>query len=215
MIRRRQGYVGQVGDWTFSLVGYAAAKKPPGFWLLAPKFVPQPSSSFVVSVKRKTPTMQVQKITPFLWFDNNAEEAMNFYVSVFKNSKVLSIHHSGKAGPGEDGTVMVVHFELDGVRFVGLNGGPMNTFSEAISFWVYCDTQEEIDDLWEKLTAGGGEPSKCGWLKDKFGLSWQIVPSILLELLDDKDPVKRDNVLRAVWEMEKLDTRKLQEAVGR
>ncbi len=100
---------------------------------------------------------------------------------------------------------MVVHFELDGVRFVGLNGGPMHTFSEAISFWVYCDTQEQIDDLWEKLTAGGGEPSKCGWLKDKFGLSWQIVPSILLELLDDKDPVKRDNVLRAVWEMEKLD----------
>jgi predicted 3-demethylubiquinone-9 3-methyltransferase (glyoxalase superfamily) len=159
--------------------------------------------------------MQVQKITPFLWFDNNAEEAMNFYVSVFKNSKVLSIHHSGKAGPGEDGTVMVVHFELDGVRFVGLNGGPMNTFSEAISFWVYCDTQEEIDDLWEKLTAGGGEPSKCGWLKDKFGLSWQIVPSILLELLDDKDPVKRDNVLQAVWEMEKLDMRKLQEVAAK
>jgi predicted 3-demethylubiquinone-9 3-methyltransferase (glyoxalase superfamily) len=159
--------------------------------------------------------MQVQKITPFLWFDNNAEEAMNFYVSVFKNSKVLGINHSGKAGPGEDGTVMSVYFELDGVRFVGLNGGPMFTFSEAISFWVYCDTQEEIDDLWEKLTAGGGEPSKCGWLKDKFGLSWQIVPSILLELLDDKDPVKRDNVLQAVWEMEKLDTRKLQEAAAK
>jgi predicted 3-demethylubiquinone-9 3-methyltransferase (glyoxalase superfamily) len=98
---------------------------------------------------------------------------------------------------------------------VGLNGGPMNTFSEAISFWVYCDTQEEIDDLWEKLTAGGGEPSKCGWLKDKFGLSWQIVPSILLELLDDKDPVKRDNVMKVLLQMEKLDMRKLQKAAAK
>ena len=158
--------------------------------------------------------MQVQKITPFLWFDNNAEEAMNFYVSVFKNSQVLDINHSGKAGPGDEGTVMTVYFELDGVRFVGLNGGPMNTFSEAISFWVYCDTQEEIDDLWGKLTVGGGEPGKCGWLKDKFVLSWQLVPSILLELLNDKDPVKRDKVLKAVWQMEKLDMRKLQKAAA-
>ena len=158
--------------------------------------------------------MQVQKITPFLWFDNNAEEAMNFYVSVFKNSQVLDINHSGKAGPGDEGTVMTVYFELDGVRFVGLNGGPMFSFSEAISFWVYCDSQEEIDDLWGKLTAGGGEPGKCGWLKDKFGLSWQLVPSILLELLNDKDPVKRDNVLNAVWQMEKLDMRKLQKAAA-
>jgi predicted 3-demethylubiquinone-9 3-methyltransferase (glyoxalase superfamily) len=110
---------------------------------------------------------------------------------------------------------MTVHFELDGVRFVGLNGGPMFTFSEAISFWVYCDTQEEIDDLWEKLTAGGGEPGKCGWLKDKFGLSWQIVPSILLELLDDKDPVKRDKVMKVLLQMEKLDMRKLQKAVAK
>jgi predicted 3-demethylubiquinone-9 3-methyltransferase (glyoxalase superfamily) len=158
--------------------------------------------------------MQVQKITPFLWFDNNAEEAMNFYVSVFKNSQVLDINHSGKAGPGDEGTVMTVYFELDGVRFVGLNGGPMFSFSEAISFWVYCDTQEEIDDLWGKLTVGGGEPGKCGWLKDKFGLSWQLVPSILLELLNDKDPVKRDKVLKAVWQMEKLDMRKLQKAAA-
>src|SRR5258708_6512943 len=109
---------------------------------------------------------------------------------------------------------MVVHFELDGVRFVGLNGGPMNTFSEAISFWVYCDTQAEIDDLWEKLTAGGGEPSKCGWLKDKFRLFWQTVPSIRLQLLDDKDPVRRDNVLQAVWELEKQHMRQLHEAGG-
>jgi predicted 3-demethylubiquinone-9 3-methyltransferase (glyoxalase superfamily) len=158
--------------------------------------------------------MQVQKITPFLWFDNNAEEAMNFYVSVFKNSQVLDINHSGKAGPGDEGTVMTVYFELDGVRFVGLNGGPMFSFSEAISFWVYCDTQEEIDDLWGKLTVGGGEPGKCGWLKDKFVLSWQLVPSILLELLNDKDPVKRDKVLKAVWQMEKLDMRKLQKAAA-
>ena len=158
--------------------------------------------------------MQVQKITPFLWFDNNAEEAMNFYVSVFKNSQVLDINHSGKAGPGDEGTVMTVYFELDCVRFVGLNGGPMFSFSEAISFWVYCDTQEEIDDLWGKLTVGGGEPGKCGWLKDKFGLSWQLVPSILLELLNDKDPVKRDKVLKAVWQMEKLDMRKLQKAAA-
>ena len=156
--------------------------------------------------------MQVQKITPFLWFDNNAEEAMNFYVSVFKNSQVLDINHSGKAGPGDEGTVMTVYFELDGVRFVGLNGGPMFSFSEAISFWVYCDTQEEIDDLWGKLTVGGGEPGKCGWLKDKFGLSWQIIPDTLPELLSSKDPAKSRAAMAALMTMTKIDIEGLRNA---
>ena len=156
--------------------------------------------------------MQVQKITPFLWFDNNAEEAMNFYVSVFKNSKVLSINHSGKAGPGEDGTVMTVYFELDGVRFVGLNGGPMFSFSEAISFWVYCDTQEEIDDLWGKLTAGGGEPGKCGWLKDKYGLSWQIVPSALQRTVGGSDRAGAARAMQAMLKMRKIDIKTLEDA---
>ena len=127
----------------------------------------------------------MQKITPFLWFDSQAEEAANFYVSIFKNSKILGVSRSGEAGPA----VLTVTFELDGQEFTALNGGPHFTFSEAISLYVDCESQEEVDELWAKLTAGG-EESMCGWLKDKYGLSWQIVPRVLLELMQDKDPVK-------------------------
>src|ERR687891_609796 len=129
----------------------------------------------------------MQRITPFLWFDNNAEEAMNFYVSVFKNSKVIRVTRYGEAGPGPAGTVMTVEFELDGQEFVGLNGGPHFQFTEAVSFTVRCDTQEEIDYYWAKLSEGG-QKSRCGWLKDKFGLSWQAEPRILGDLMADKDP---------------------------
>jgi len=128
-----------------------------------------------------------QKITTYLWFDNNAEEAMNFYVSIFKNSKILDLVRYGDAGPGPKGTVMAGTFQLEGQEFMALNGGPHFKFTEAISLFVNCETQEEVDDLWKKLTAGGGAPSQCGWLEDRFGLSWQIIPSVLLELLADKD----------------------------
>ena len=118
----------------------------------------------------------MHKITPFLWFDDKAEEAMNFYVSIFKNSKVGSVTRYGDAGPGPKGTVMSARFQLDGQDFFALNGGPLFKFTEAVSFFVNCETQEEVDELWEKLTAGGGTPQRCGWLKDKYGLSWQIIP---------------------------------------
>src|SRR5215216_1948579 len=128
----------------------------------------------------------MQRITPFLWFDNNAEEAANFYVSVFKNSKLLNVARYSEVGPGPKGTVMTAEFELDGQEFIALNGGPHFKFTEAISFVVNCETQEEVDYFWEKLLAGGGQESQCAWLKDKFGLSWQIVPTILSRLLQDK-----------------------------
>ena len=144
-----------------------------------------------------------KKIIPFLWFDDNAEEAANFYVSIFKNSKVLSINHY-PGGSEKEGKVMTVKFELDGEEFVGLNGGPMFSFTEAISFWVKCDTQKEIDYFWEKLSEGG-EKSECGWLKDKFGLSWQIVPASIEELISEEDPARKERVLNAVWQMQKLD----------
>ena len=139
----------------------------------------------------------MQKITPFLWFDNNAEEAMNFYVSIFKNSKVLTVSRYGDAGPGPKGTVMTVDFELDGQRFAALNGGPTFKFTEAISLVVNCDTQEEIDYFWEKLT-DGGEPGPCGWLKDKFGLSWQVVPAVAIEMMQDQDRERANRVMQAV-----------------
>ena len=128
----------------------------------------------------------MQKITPFLWFDNKAEEAMNFYTSIFKNSKVLSINRSGEEGPESKGTVISATFQLNGQEFFALNGGPHFTFSPAISFFVNCETQQEVDELWEKLSEGG-EKQQCGWLKDRYGLSWQIIPSVLGELLQDKD----------------------------
>jgi predicted 3-demethylubiquinone-9 3-methyltransferase (glyoxalase superfamily) len=144
-------------------------------------------------------------ITPFLWFDTQAEEAMNFYASIFKRSRVISVNRV-------QGRVLGVQFELEGQRLIGLNGGPDHKFTEAISLFVACDTQQEIDELWEKLTADGGAPSRCGWLKDKFGLSWQIVPSGLGQMLSDKDPAKSKRVMDAMLQMSKLDMGKLQQA---
>jgi len=148
----------------------------------------------------------MKKITPFLWFDGQAEEAMNFYVSVFKNSKVLGLT------PGPNGIAQSVSFELDGQEFIGLNAGPNFKFNEAISFLVDCKTQEEVNELWEKLSADGGEESMCGWLKDKYGLSWQIIPSALSEMLDDRDPEKANRVMQAMLKMQKIVIADLQKA---
>jgi predicted 3-demethylubiquinone-9 3-methyltransferase (glyoxalase superfamily) len=148
----------------------------------------------------------MNKITPFLWFDDQAEEAMNFYVSVFKNSKVLSV------SPGPNEKAFSVTFELEGQRFMGLNAGPQFKFNEAISFFVDCKTQEEVDELWEKLTADGGEESMCGWLKDKYGLSWQIIPSALGQMLSDPDPIKAQRVMQAMLQMRKIDIEGLRQA---
>ncbi|HUJ81894.1 MAG TPA: VOC family protein [Candidatus Acidoferrales bacterium] len=153
----------------------------------------------------------MQKISPFLWFDGNAEEAVNFYVSIFKNSKILNISRYGDSGPGPKGGVMVVKFQLNGQEFMALNGGPAFKFTEAISFLVNCESQQEVDELWEKLTAGGKE-IQCGWLKDKYGLCWQIVPTILGELMADKDPKKAARVMQAMMKMIKIDINKLQQA---
>lgn len=153
----------------------------------------------------------MQKITPFLWFNDNAEEAMNFYVSVFKDSKVMNVTRYGKGGPGPEGTVMSCTFQLEGQEFFALNGGSLFTFSPAISFFVNCVTQEEVDVLWEKLSEGG-EKQRCAWLKDKFGITWQIVPTILGELLRDKNPAKSKRVMMAMMQMQKIDIKTLQEA---
>lgn len=153
----------------------------------------------------------MQRITPFLWFDNNAEEAMNFYVSVFKNSRVNRVTRYGEAGPGPAGSVMTVEFELDGQEFVGLNGGPHFQFTEAVSFTVKCETQEEIDYYWDKLSEGG-QKSRCGWLKDKFGLSWQVEPRILGDLMADKDPEKAKRVMEAMLKMDKIDIEPIKRA---
>lgn len=153
----------------------------------------------------------MQKITPFLWFDDNAEEAMNFYVSVFKNSKVGSVSRYGEAGPGPKGTVMSATFQLEGQEFMALNGGPQFKFTPAISFFVDCETQEEVDALWEKLSAGGRK-DRCGWLQDKFGVSWQIIPSALRRLLNGNDPAKSQRVMKAMLQMDKIDIKRLEEA---
>jgi predicted 3-demethylubiquinone-9 3-methyltransferase (glyoxalase superfamily) len=150
----------------------------------------------------------VQKITPFLWFDGKAEEAMNFYVSIFKNSKIANVVRYGEAGPGPKGTVITATFQLEGQEFIALNGGPQFKFTEAVSFWVSCETQEEIDDMWEKLSAGG-EKGRCGWLKDRYGLSWQIVPPVLGEMLGDKDPEKSKRVMMAMLQMDKINIKTL------
>ena len=144
-----------------------------------------------------------QKITPFLWFDNNAEDAVNFYTSVFKNSKVLGMSRYNEAGPGQKGTVMVAKFQLEGLEFTALNAGPKFKFTEAISFVVNCTSQKEVDYFWDKLCEGGSE-SMCGWLKDKFGLSWQIVPTALPELLSSPDPEKAKRVMGAMLQMRKI-----------
>jgi predicted 3-demethylubiquinone-9 3-methyltransferase (glyoxalase superfamily) len=151
------------------------------------------------------------KITPFLWFNDQAEEAMNFYVSIFKNSKAGTVTRYGDAGPGPKGSAMTASFQLDGVDFTALNGGPQFPFTEAVSFVVHCETQQEIDYYWDKLTAGG-RPSQCGWLKDKFGLSWQVVPDVLPRLLKDLDPKKSQRVMQALMQMTKLDIARLQQA---
>lgn len=153
----------------------------------------------------------MQKITPFLWFDHQAEEAMNFYVSIFKNSRIISLTRYGEGGPGPAGEVMTGTFELEGQEFMALNGGPDHQFSEAISFFVDCKTQEEVDELWNKLTQDG-EEGPCGWLKDKFGVSWQIIPTVLGELLGDPDPAKSQRVMQAMLQMKKIDIKTLQEA---
>lgn len=153
----------------------------------------------------------MQKITPFLWYDNQLEEAMNLYISIFKNSKILTMTKYPEGGPGPAGQVMTATFELEGQTFYALNGGPIFHFTEAISFFVDCKTQEEIDDKWERLSEGGSK-SQCGWLKDKFGVSWQIVPTLLSELLGDKDPKKSQSVMQAMMKMTKLDIALLQEA---
>lgn len=154
----------------------------------------------------------MQKITTFLWFDNQAEEAANYYVSLFDDSRVVDTQRYGEAGPGEPGSVMVVTFELDGQQFRALNGGPQFKFNEAISLEVECEGQDEVDELWGKLTSDGGEEGPCGWLKDKYGLSWQIVPKTLNELLSDPDPVKSQRVMEAMLGMKKIDVKGLVDA---
>ena len=155
--------------------------------------------------------MPIQKITPFLWFDGKAEEAMNFYVSIFKNSKVVQLTRYGDAGPGSKGTVMSAIFQLEGQEFYALNGGPQFKFSPAISLFVNCETQQEVDDLWEKLSAGG-KTNRCGWLDDKFGLTWQIIPTTLGRLLQDTDAAKANRVMKAMMQMDKIDIARLQQA---
>jgi len=146
----------------------------------------------------------MQKITPFMWFNDNAEEAVNFYTSIFKNSKIESVSRNGEGSPGPAGQVMSMNFKLFGQDFMALNGGPVFNFTPAISFFVDCETQEEVDDYWDKLTKGG-VIEQCGWLKDKFGVSWQIIPSILGKLLNDKDPEKAKRVMEAMLQMKKIE----------
>jgi predicted 3-demethylubiquinone-9 3-methyltransferase (glyoxalase superfamily) len=153
----------------------------------------------------------MQKITPCLWFDNNAEAAVNHYLSIFKNSKIGQILRCGEAGPGPKGSILTMTFQLEGQEFMALNGGPLFKFNEAISLSVDCKTQAEVDELWEKLSEGG-QKSQCGWLKDKFGLSWQVVPSALIKMLQDKDAAKSARVMSAMMQMNKLDIAKLQQA---
>lgn len=156
----------------------------------------------------------MQKITPFLWFDHQAEEAARFYTSIFKNSKILAVSRYGETGPGPKGSVMTVQFQLEGQQFIALNGGKQPfDFNESISFSVDCETQQEVDALWDRLSAGG-QPGPCGWLKDKYGLSWQIVPSVLPRMLQDKDPAKARRAMEAMMQMKKLDIAALKRAYG-
>ena len=153
----------------------------------------------------------MQKITPFLWFDNQAEEAVNFYISLFKNSKVNTTKRYGDAGPGPKGSVMIVSFQLEGQDFIALNGGPSFKFTPALSLYVDCETQDEVDQLWEKLSAGGRK-DRCGWLQDKYGLSWQIIPRALQQLMSDPDPKKSASVMQAMLQMDKIDIEALRRA---
>ena len=164
------------------------------------------------------PTQHMQKITPFLWFDGDAEDAVKFYTSIFKNSKISRILHYGEevAKVSESGrlagSVLTIEFEIEGQKFVALNGGPQFQFNESVSFVVNCESQKEVDYYWEKLTAGGGQESACGWLKDKFGLSWQITPTVLIDMLHDKDAERAERVMHAMLQMKKIDIAKLQAA---
>jgi predicted 3-demethylubiquinone-9 3-methyltransferase (glyoxalase superfamily) len=153
-----------------------------------------------------------QRITPCLWFDGQAEEAATFYVSVFNNSRITGVTHNGDAGPGPKGSVLVVGFELDGQAFTALNGGPAFKFNVAVSLIINCETQDEVDAYWEKLTSGCGSPSQCGWLKDRFGLSWQVVPTALIDMLQDKDAQKAQRVMQAMLQMTKIDIARLNAA---
>jgi predicted 3-demethylubiquinone-9 3-methyltransferase (glyoxalase superfamily) len=153
----------------------------------------------------------LQKISPFLWFDNQAEEAARFYTSVFKNSRIGAVTRYGESGPGPKGGVMTVAFELDGQEFMALNGGPDFKFTEAVSFVVHCENQQEVDEMWEKLSAGGSE-IQCGWLKDKYGLSWQIVPTVFFEMIQDEDAERKARVMNAMFQMTKLDMAGLEAA---
>lgn len=161
-----------------------------------------------------TPSTRKQKITTFLWFDNNAEEAANFYVSVFKNSRIRQSARYPEGSPGPVGTIMTVEFELDGQEFIALNGGPHFKFTEAISLAVHCQTQEEVDYYWEKLAADGGQESQCGWLKDKYGLSWQIVPDALLNQWTTSDPAKAQRVMQAMMGMKKIIIKDIEAAAA-
>jgi predicted 3-demethylubiquinone-9 3-methyltransferase (glyoxalase superfamily) len=160
----------------------------------------------------------MQKITPFLWFDDQAEEAVNFYTSLFKNSKIDRIFRYTEEAAEKTGlpvgSVLTIEFEIEGQKFVALNGGPLFKFNESISFVIDCETQEEVDYFWEKLIADGGEESACGWLKDKFGLSWQVTPTVLIDMLHDKDPEKAERVMKAMLKMQKIDIPKLKAAYG-
>jgi predicted 3-demethylubiquinone-9 3-methyltransferase (glyoxalase superfamily) len=156
---------------------------------------------------------EMQKISPFLWFDNQAEEAAKFYTSIFKNSKIGTISRYGEAGPGPKGAAMLVTFELEGQRFTALNGGPQFKFTPAISLFVDCETQAEVDELWEKLSAGG-QKSRCGWLQDKYGLSWQIIPGALGKLLGDPDPRRSSRAMKAMLQMDKIDIAALEQAAN-
>jgi predicted 3-demethylubiquinone-9 3-methyltransferase (glyoxalase superfamily) len=155
--------------------------------------------------------MRLQKITPFLWFNTEAEEAMNFYTSVFPNSKVIDVSRFGEGAPGEPGAVMTARFEIEGMEFTALNGGPEFNFTEAVSFMVHCQGQDEVDYYWSRLTEGG-EESQCGWLKDRFGVSWQITPDALLEMLGDPDREKSWRVMEAMLQMQKIDIAALERA---
>jgi len=153
----------------------------------------------------------MQKITPCLWFDNNTEEVVNHYRAIFKNTKIGKVLRCGESGPGPKGSVLTIAFQLEGQEFIALNGGPIFKFNEAISLSIDCNTQSEVDDLWEKLS-DGGQKSRCGWLKDKFGLSWQIVPTVLVEMLQDQDAARSTRVFAAMMQMDKIDIETLKRA---
>jgi predicted 3-demethylubiquinone-9 3-methyltransferase (glyoxalase superfamily) len=172
---------------------------------------PRPGLHWRVEQQRIREENKMRKITPFLWFDGKAEEAANLYVSIFKNSRILTVRRYGEAGPGSKGSVMAVTFEIEGQTFTALNGGPQFNFTPAISFFVNCETQQEVDELWVKLS-DGGKLLQCGWLNDKFGVSWQIIPAALDEMLNDPDPAKAARVMKAMLQMVKIDVNGLRQA---